>query len=147
MRAGLGPRHPLSRAAVADRLDINLRAVRRTERRGMRSLRATARGGCGSAGSAADPALRTTAFHLGAARNDHRGGGVTGTATGHADEPGRGGVKDEFRSGPGGAPGATLTPPPLGGGDGGPPVLPLIALGFLVGFAAVWVLERRRAYA
>jgi hypothetical protein len=33
----------------------------------------------------------------------------------------------------------------VGGGDGGPPVLPLVALGFLAGFALVWTLERRRA--
>jgi hypothetical protein len=79
------------------------------------------------------------------ANRDERGGGVAETAIGHADEPGQGGVKEEFRSGPGGAPGATLAPPSLGGGDGGPPVAVLLALAFLAGFAAVWTFERRRA--
>ena len=72
---------------------------------------------------------------------------MIGTATGRADEPGQGGVKEEFRSGPGGAPGAMLTPPSLGGGgdDGGPPLVVLLALAFLGGFAVVWAFERRRA--
>jgi hypothetical protein len=73
-----------------------------------------------------------------------RGGDASGTATGRADEPGQGGVMEEFRSGPGGAPGATLTPPSPDGGGGGPSVLVLIALGFLTGFALVWTVERRR---
>ena len=48
LRAGAGDRRPLSRQAVAERLDTNVRPVARTERRGVRHLRAAARGGaCG----------------------------------------------------------------------------------------------------
>jgi hypothetical protein len=148
LRAGIGAADPHSRAAVADRLDLRLRTVRRTERRGIRALRAAARVGCSAASggsSGSERTAETVAFHLGANR-DERGGGAAGTATGRADEPGQSGVKEEFRSGPGGAPGATLTPPSLGDGDGTPPpVAMLLALAFLAGFAAVWTLERRRA--
>jgi hypothetical protein len=148
LRAGIGAAAPHSRTAVADRLDTTVRAVRRAERRGLRSLRAACAGDDAAAPAAAAPAAgaRTVAFDLGADR-DPRGGGTSGTVTGRADEPGQGGVMEEFRSGPGGAPGATLTPPSPGGGDGGPPLLPLIAIGFLTGFAIVWAFERRRTAA
>ena len=116
--------------------------MRRSERRALPSLRAAARAGCG-AGAAERSHTTTVAYDSGADR-DQRGGGAARTAIGRADEPGQSEVKDEFRSGPGGAPGATLTQPPVGGGDGGPPVLALIALAFVLGFAAVWTVERRR---
>jgi hypothetical protein len=120
-----------------------VRAVRRTERRGLRSLRAACDGGTGG-GAAAAPAeaLRTVAYA--AADGGGSGGGASAQATGRAETPGEGGVLDEFRSGPGALPGATLSPPSPGGGDGGPPVLALIAVAFLTGFALVWAIERRR---
>jgi hypothetical protein len=62
LRAGVGTRRPLSRAAVARRLHIDGRRVRHLERRGLRRLRRLARDGrcgnhSGSAGTLSGAAL------------------------------------------------------------------------------------------
>ena len=141
LRAGVGPARPLSRRAVADRLDVPAKRVARAERRGVRELRAAARAGACSAAPEA-PAAAPAA--------GGSGGGSPGGTTLVSAEPiaddGRGAtarseVKDAYERGPAVAP-ATLLPPRAGDGDGQPLVL-LALLAFAGGFAIVWGLQGR----
>ncbi len=146
LRAGVGPRDPQTRRAVAVRLDTTVRRVARTERRGLRALRSSARAGrCGAPAAAAETQLAGVI-----------GGGDTGSGTtlaaftgdgsrteavGEAASAGGSGVKDEFRtSGPPDTP-ATIIRRTVDGA--GTPILLLLAAAFLAGFAAVWARERR----
>ena len=68
LRAGLGPRHALSRGQVSRRLELPMPRVRKLERRGVRRLERLAHsGGCGSSG----------AFVAGGAGADGGGGTTT----------------------------------------------------------------------
>jgi hypothetical protein len=51
LRAGVGPREPETRAAVARRLELPLARVRKAERRGLRTLRRIGRDGCAASAS------------------------------------------------------------------------------------------------
>ena len=150
LRAGAGTRRPLTRQAVAARLDASVRQVARTERRGVRHLRAAARSG--ACGGVAPAAAAATAGDGGAAG----AGGSSGSAVlvsedsiaaGDRVGTARSGVKDEFATAP--APGpATLLPPGSGGADGaggrGMSVPLLLLAAFVAGFAFVWTLQGRR---
>ena len=139
LRAGVGPRRPQTRRAVAQRLDSTLRRVALIERRGLRELRSAARAGrCGA----------ITGLLAAAAA----GGGTTilpadreapGAERGSDASPvGRSDVKDESR---------TVNPPdkpearaPATGGEITPPILLLLAAAFLLGFAVVRTLDHHR---
>jgi hypothetical protein len=144
MRAGVGPRDPRSRRAVAARLDTTVRRVARAERRGLRQLRGSARAGrCGGAAAG-----HTTPASAGA---PGEGGGSDGatpipaaaeTEAGSEARPAASGVKDEFRTSRPPDDPETLIPPP--GDATEPPVMLLIVAAFAAGFAAMWARERRR---
>jgi hypothetical protein len=143
LRAGVGPGRPQTRRAVAERLDTTVRHVARTERRGLRELRSSARAGrCGApgtstvsagpldgGGSGANPALAADTSPV-------EGGDGDGAA-----QPGGSGVKDEFRTS---KPPDELDTVILPGEGGGPPTLPILAAAFLAGFLAVWTFDRYR---
>jgi hypothetical protein len=59
LRAGVGPRDPISRRRVARRLDLPVRRVARIERRGMRRLLSLGR--CGAAPNTSEPGAATAA--------------------------------------------------------------------------------------
>jgi cobalamin biosynthesis Mg chelatase CobN len=106
MRAGVGPRDPAPRAAVARRLDLTVATVRRAERRGLRALRRASQDGCGAGGDTTS----TAPFEgSGAATVLASGTGAAG-ADGAASS-GRGGP-DAGNGGSGGSDGK-------GGGSGG----------------------------
>jgi hypothetical protein len=139
LRAGLGAHGPLSRRAVAERLDATVPQVARDERRGLRDLRGAARAGsCGaamqlaatsSAGSAASPGGGSDTPAAVAARE------ADGSARGDALPSGRSAVQEEeFRSGP--AP-ATI----VARVADGPPVLLALVLAFLAGFGTVAIYQ------
>ena len=129
LRAGIGPRSPLTRAQVANRLDLGVAQTGRIERRGLRHLDALAgAGACGgtatTAGSLMTAGARAGAngdAALAADASDHRARFGVGGVVAHGDDPSSGG-----RSGLG------ALPPPIG--DGGEATL-LVALGLLVALA------------
>jgi hypothetical protein len=141
LRAGVGPRSPQTRQAVAERLDTTVRHVARTERRGLRGLRRAARAGrCGSA------AQGTTIPFAGRSTGSRPATVAVGTGTAPGSDGGApsggSGVKDEFR---------TSEPPQMpdtltlrGDDDTDAPVLLLLAAAFLAGFAAIWRHDRHR---
>jgi hypothetical protein len=151
LRAGAGDRRPLSRQTVAERLDTNVRTVARTERRGVRHLRAAARGGaCGGLEPGAGTAIAGDGGEAGAdgsavlvhadpipARGSDGEGERIGTA--------RSGVKDSFATGPA-APGpATLFGPGASADGGRGMAIPLLLLAaFVTGFAIMWTVQGRR---
>ncbi|HTE63743.1 MAG TPA: hypothetical protein VK631_25520, partial [Solirubrobacteraceae bacterium] len=132
LRAGVGPGDPQTRRAVAQRLDTTVRRVGRVERRGLRALHGAAGAGrCGTSaplaagGTGAPPTLAadTSPSSDGTARSESSG------------------VKDEFRTQ---KPPDELETAVAPGGDGGSPVLLMIAAAFLAGFLAVWSFDRYR---
>jgi hypothetical protein len=152
LRAGIGTADPLSRHAVAARLDTGVRRVARAERRGLRELRLASRSGrCQSppAGASApgtssgDGALtgRPAADGALAARpasNEQPQAGGTAERVGRTGAMRIGGP---FRDGAAKLPVAVIR---QAAGDGaGPPLLLLLAAAFMTGFAAVWIKERR----
>jgi hypothetical protein len=162
MRAGVGPREPASRAAVARRLDISVARVRLAERRGLRSLRRAAQEGCGASvpggapvpgdGATADPiaggATTVLASGTGGAQGiaGDGGGGAQGDgAGGGGGASGSGGPNGADGRGSSGVRGITATNPPAAGAadDLTVPliVVTLVALGGL----AAWGLRRRPA--
>jgi hypothetical protein len=145
LRAGVGPGAPLSRRAMAARLDAGVQQVARAERRGLRELRDAARaGGCQSqpagvsAGSSAPTARRDGGGGIVlAAYTDPRQAQTGDSQAGRRPAGGEG----ASRSGPLNPPAALISPAE---GGAGPPLLLLMAVTFLTGFAAVWTRERRR---
>jgi len=144
LRAGIGKRSALPRAAVAERLDDTVREVARTERRGVGELRAAARAGrCGggpataTATAGAGPGTRGDA--PGTATSAGRDGGGADQPVGAVAPTGRTGVKEEFRSSPPASPGTRV----LRVAGDAPPVVLLLVLAFLGGFGIVWTLQRR----
>ena len=136
LRAGLGPRAPLSRPQVARRLDLGVAQTGRIERRGLRRLdRLAGAGACG--GGAADAASLPTA-------NSAAAGQAGGSSAGLAPRFGVGGVTahggDESGEGSGGRSGLGL-PPPIG--SGGEATL-LVVLGLLVVLALLVRRELQR---
>ncbi len=146
LRSGAGAGEPLSRRAVALRLDTTVRQVARTERRGLERLRAVASaGGCGGGEAGAIVAA---------------GGDGAGPVAGAAPEPGAAGapedgrkvgtagvdVKDEFATSPSPDRTAPMQRFAVGAinGDGDPPLLPLLLAAFAAGFMAVWFLQHAR---
>lgn len=128
LRAGVGPRVPLTRPQVALRLDLGVAQTGRIERRGLRRLDALAgAGACGGAGAAA--AITATGAPAGAngdtmpaAASDLRPHfGVGGVVAHGGDDP-----RASGRSG--------FDALPLPIGDGGEATL-LVALGLLVALA------------
>jgi hypothetical protein len=163
LRAGLGPREPATRAAVARRLDLPVARVRRAERRGLRALRSNAREGCGAAsdGAGADPALTGAGDGAAAASAvlaSGSGGDGGGSATGGGDAAGGGDPAngDGLDSGGGAADGSSEVDGSSGGVKGigatSPPpgaaatdvTLPLIVL-LVAGLAAFGFRALRRA--
>ena len=160
LRAGVGPREPATRAAVARRLELPIARVRRAERRGLRTLRRTGRDGCGavSDGAGAEPALTGAGDGAAAASAvlaSGSGGGDDGggSATGSGDPAGAGsrdagdGSADGTSDGNGGSSGAVkgigaTSPPP--GPAGSDVTLPLLAL-LLAGCGAFGYRALRRA--
>jgi len=146
LRAGLGPRRPQTRHAVARRLDTSVRRVARRERRGLRELRdAAGAGRCSAAALVA--AARRGGDSAGAGSGRPAAGGTTPAGTDPTTDgaqTGGSGVKDEFRtSGPPEQPDPVAPP----AGDGArAPILLLLAVAFLAGFAGVWTLERHRRH-
>jgi hypothetical protein len=157
LRAGAGPRHPLSRRAVARRLHIPLRRVVRIERRGLRHLKRLAgHGGCGGASgagasaspgatagtTAASPSSYTTA--VGGTAGTASGGGTATDAksgiTGEGGGTAQSGVKDAFVASP-----PAIARVPGGGGGLELAAALLIALAFLVGAGITWKLSARSA--
>jgi hypothetical protein len=144
LRAGIGPYDPLSRRAVADRLDTTTVQVARSERRGIVELRAAARAGrCGGGPAAAMPgetsASRSDASGAAApAGGSGPGGGGTEARIGAAEPEGRTGVKEEFRSSEPASPPTRI----LRFVDDAPPLLLVLVLAFLAGFGAVWTFQR-----
>ena len=65
LRAGIGRARPHSRRAVARRLDLRVRRVRRLERRGLHTARALARQGACTGGSSGGGATSGTALASG----------------------------------------------------------------------------------
>jgi hypothetical protein len=155
LRAGLGPRRPLSLRAVARRLDAPVRLVRRAERSGLAALEATARSDGCEAGPAAHgaPGSPTAGSGLPSTPAEAPVGAAAGAAARPAgpraqQKEGRVRVAEELRRGPAGVPGAaTLTPPrprsASAGAGRGAPLMLVVAFAFLAGFAAVWWVERR----
>ena len=151
LRAGAGDRRPLSRQAVAERLDTNVRTVARTERRGVRHLRAAARGGaCGGLEPGAGTAIAGDGGEVGAAGSAvlvHADPIPAGGSDGDGERVGtaRSGVKDSFATGPA-APGpATLFGPGASAADGRGMAIPLLLLAaFVTGFAIMWTVQGRR---
>jgi hypothetical protein len=153
LRAGLGPREPATRAAVARRLELPVARVRRAERRGLRALRSSAREGCGAAsdGAGADPAL-TGAVDGAAAASAvlASGSGGRGGSGDPASSGGRnsgGGSSDGSSGGDGGSSGGVkgigaTSPPP--GAPATDVTLPLIVL-LVAGLAAFGFRALRRA--
>jgi hypothetical protein len=136
LRAGIGLRAPLSRRAVAERLDASLRQVARRERRGLHDLRRAARAGrCGS-----NPAAVAVAPISHGDPPTVAGEPGSTHAIGDAEPTGRSGVEDEFRSGPAEPPAARIL---RVDGDDGPPIPLVLALAFLAGFSVVWALQHR----
>jgi hypothetical protein len=134
LRAGVGRHRSHGRRAVAERLDIGVRRVARTERRGLRALRGSACAGDATASIAL--ASSTIAAPPVTPAGEPR------------DRPAREpratiGVQEEFESGgPPRTHPATVLPVP--GDATEPPLLILLTAAFLLGFAAVWARERRR---
>ena len=160
LRAGVGPREPATRAAVARRLELPVARVRRAERRGLRALRSSAREGCGAAsdGAGAEPALTGAGDGAAAASavlaSGSGGDGGGSAAGGSGGDPASGGGRDTgggsengSSGSDGGSSGAVkgigaTSPPP------GPAptdvTLPLIAL-LVAGLAAFGFRALRRA--
>ena len=139
LRTGSGPGEPLSRRAVAARLDATPRQVARAERRGVRHLRAAARnGGCGL--EPAPAASTTTVSTTGGSEPPAAAGAPTaraddGTAVGTA----RSGVKESFATSPGDAERpATITTLGAGGDDTFTLVALLLLAAFGAGYTAMW---------
>jgi len=148
LRAGVGKREPLSRSAVAERLDATVVQVIRSERRGVSRLRAAERAGeCGE-GPAPAIALGGPAWPAGDAGRTPPGAAAAAAAdpggsrrhVGEAGAEPRSGVGAEFRRSPEESP---VTRVLRVGGDAQPVVL-LLLLAFAAGFGAVWTSERRR---
>ena len=141
LRAGAGAADPLGRQAVARRLDTTVQRVARSERRGLRSLRAAAADGCG--GSAPAAANGT------AAAPPAGGSSTGGGASQPAERTGSVGVQDAFATAP--APDAKPSTPrapqgdpvATGGDDDSAGLVPLLLAAFLAGFVAVWYVQRR----
>jgi hypothetical protein len=152
LRAGVGPREPASRAAVARRLEIPVARVRRTERRGLRALRRAARGGCApastsvTAGAAAEfasaageSAAPTLPVESVAPRHRSAGRGAQGR-----DSRSRAGDGSTAkRAARGGVAGISATRPAPESGtleDAGP--LLLVLLAFLIGLGVLFAHRR-----
>ena len=159
LRAGLGPREPATRAAVARRLELPVARVRRAERRGLRALRSSAREGCGAAsdGAGADPALTGAVDGAASASavlaSGSGGDGGSGDPAGGGDPAGSGGrdsgggSADGSSGGDGGSSGGVkgigaTSPPP--GAPATDVTLPLIVL-LVAGLAAFGFRALRRA--
>jgi hypothetical protein len=161
LRAGIGPREPATRAAVARRLDLPVARVRVAERRGLRALRRSGRDGCAAAvdGAGADPGLATGPAGDGPAaasavlasgtgggeegNGAGAGGGERDASGGSAD--GAGGGTDEGDGAAGDVRGVTATSPPVSspGTDVTLVLLALVMAGLLVGAARI--IRRERA--
>jgi hypothetical protein len=153
LRAGLGPREPATRAAVARRLDLPVERVRRAERRGLRALRSNAREGCGAAsdGAGADPALTGAVDGAAAASavlaSGSGGRGGSGDPASGGGRNSGGGSSDGSSGGDGGSSGGVkgigaTSPPP--GAPATDVTLPLIVL-LVAGLAAFGFRALRRA--
>jgi hypothetical protein len=153
LRAGLGPREPATRAAVARRLELPVARVRRAERRGLRALRSSAREGCGAASDAAGADPAPTGAVDGAAAASAvlaSGSGGRGGSGDPASGGGRnsgGGSSDGSSGGDGGSSGGVkgigaTSPPP--GAPATDVTLPLIVL-LVAGLAAFGFRALRRA--
>jgi Sigma-70, region 4 len=163
LRAGVGPREPVTRAVVARRLELPVAKVRRAERRGLRALRRSAREGCGAAsdGAGAEPGVATAPAGGGPASASTvlasgSGGGDAADGTAAGGDPAGGGGKDAgggSQDGAGGTGGgasggvkgisATRPAEPGGATD---VTLPLLAI-VLAGLTAVAVRGIRRSRA
>jgi hypothetical protein len=153
LRAGLGPREPATRAAVARRLELPVARVRRAERRGLRALRSSAREGCGAAsdGAGADPALTGAVDGAAAASavlaSGSGGRGGSGDPASGGGRNSGGGSSDGSSGGDGGSSGGVkgigaTSPPP--GAPATDVTLPLIVL-LVAGLAAFGFRALRRA--
>jgi hypothetical protein len=161
LRSGYGPFTPLSRAQVADRLDLATPQVKRLERRGLRRLRALREGGgCGAApssialsewtgdgaGSAATPGAGADASGgSGSASGDGGSDSVADTVTTGLSAPASA-VKDLFETSPSGESGPSSNPPAtVVRPSGGIGVLSLLA--FVVGLGLFGFAIRRELQA
>jgi hypothetical protein len=149
LRGGLGDRPPMSRRAVAKRLDTTRLRVRRAEHRGLRRLRAAARSDrCTAHGgrSRTGPAVASAARPLLAALVREPGGASVFGAT-KADKPGQAvrSVRVSSRSGDHGrgqrSERSGLTPDPGGSSSSN---APLIVLLLSAGGALTLLLMSRR---
>jgi len=137
LRAGIGEGGPLSRRAVAERLDATVSQVVRDERQGLRDLRGAARAGsCGAVAATgpAGPAESAPPTGGGSGTPAARAAGGSDSAVGETGPQGRSGVQEEFRDGPTRSP-VTI----VARVADGPPVLLALVLAFLAGFGAVWL--------
>jgi hypothetical protein len=94
LRAGVGPREPETRAAVARRLELPLARVRKAERRGLRTLRRIGRDGCGAAahdGAGAGPGVPTAGDPAAATVLASGVPGAAGAGPTTSGDPARGG--------------------------------------------------------
>jgi len=141
LRTGIGRPAPLSRRAVAERLDATVVQVARSERRGIGELRAAERAGRCGGPAAAVPGETSApgAAADGAAPAASGGEGGGDVRIGAAGPEGRTGVKEEFKSSP---PDSVQTRVLRIAGDA-PPLAIVLGLAFVGGFAAVWAVQRR----
>ena len=154
LRAGVGPRPPASRAAVARKLELPVARVRRAEQRGLRSLRRSARDGCASASDGAGVDLGTTTAPAGGAElgvsTVFTGIGSDGDGDGDGDGGSGGGGRALSSSGSGndaagGVKGVTAIAQPPEPGETGF-VLPLLGVLLVLACVVGFGLETRRLW-
>jgi hypothetical protein len=141
LRAGDAARPPLSRRQVARRLDLGLRRVTAVERRGLDRLREQARaGGCPGAPA---PAVAAVAAGTGTAAATPASTTPAASQPPRSESGDRSGVVDAVKRSLGGVTAPQLAPSVLLIQAASPPLLVLLVVGFLAGFAVVWVRESR----